>query len=122
MMKRMDKLLDDFDYPHVCIFSTKNQRKVTDNYFYESAEKIYFFFEGIILYSIQFVFIVIILLLSEKSYNLKQKKAFGDDGNLKKSKKLSINKVGKGMLFEICRCFRCFLMLYNASASGVSLQ
>ncbi|KAJ6745813.1 PHYTANOYL-COA DIOXYGENASE DOMAIN-CONTAINING PROTEIN 1 [Salix koriyanagi] len=65
MMKRMDKLLDDFDYTTVSVFSTKNQQRVTDDYFYQSAENISFFFE---------------------------EKAFGDDGSLKKPKQLSINK------------------------------
>ncbi|CAK7352832.1 unnamed protein product [Dovyalis caffra] len=80
MRKRMDKLLDDFDYTTVSVFSTKNQRKVTDDYFYESAEKISFFFE---------------------------EKAFGDDGNLKQPKQLSINKVGHA-LHELDPVFKGF--------------
>ncbi|KAI6689265.1 hypothetical protein NL676_026093 [Syzygium grande] len=69
MMKRMDQLLDDFDCSTASIFSTKNQQQHTDDYFYESAENVSFFFE---------------------------EKAFGDDGNLKQPKQLSINKVGHG--------------------------
>ncbi|XP_011019374.1 PREDICTED: phytanoyl-CoA dioxygenase [Populus euphratica] len=80
MMKRMDKLLDDFDYTNVSVFSTKNQRKVTDDYFYQSAENISFFFE---------------------------EKAFGDDGSLKLPKQLSINKVGHA-LHELDPVFKGF--------------
>ncbi|KAJ8747784.1 hypothetical protein K2173_012663 [Erythroxylum novogranatense] len=67
MIKRMERLVDDFDCSTASIFSTRNQQQATDNYFFESAEKISFFFE---------------------------EKAFADDGNLKQSKELSINKVG----------------------------
>ncbi|KAH7570976.1 hypothetical protein JRO89_XS05G0232500 [Xanthoceras sorbifolium] len=67
MRNRMVQLLEGFDCSTASVFSTKNQQKVTDDYFYESAEKISFFFE---------------------------EKAFGDDGNLKQPKELSINKVG----------------------------
>ncbi|XP_065857468.1 phytanoyl-CoA dioxygenase [Euphorbia lathyris] len=71
MMKRMEKLLDEFDYnSKASIFSTKNQQRVTDNYFFESAENISFFFE---------------------------EKAFGNDGNLQQPKQLSINKVGHAL-------------------------
>ncbi|KAF9680966.1 hypothetical protein SADUNF_Sadunf06G0176500 [Salix dunnii] len=80
MMKRMDKLLDDFDYTTVSVFSTKNQQRVTDDYFYQSAENISFFFE---------------------------EKAFGDDGSLKKPKQLSINKVGHA-LHELDPVFKGF--------------
>lgn len=80
MMKRMDKLLGDFDYTNVSVFSTKNQRKVTDDYFYQSAENISFFFE---------------------------EKAFGDDGSLKQPKQLSINKVGHA-LHELDPVFKGF--------------
>ncbi|KAJ9563993.1 hypothetical protein OSB04_009153 [Centaurea solstitialis] len=68
LRKRMDQLLDGFDSSSsASIFSTKNQQRTSDEYFYESAEKISFFFE---------------------------EKAFDDDGNLKQPKQLSINKVG----------------------------
>ncbi|KAJ7942991.1 phytanoyl-CoA dioxygenase [Quillaja saponaria] len=71
MMKRMEKLLDEFDFSSTAsIFSTKNQQKLTDDYFYESVEKVSFFFE---------------------------EKAFRDDGNLKQPKQLSINKVGHAL-------------------------
>ncbi|KAJ4709748.1 Phytanoyl-CoA dioxygenase [Melia azedarach] len=78
MRKRMDELLDGFDCSTSSVFSTKNQQKVTDDYFYESAEKVSFFFE---------------------------EKAFEDDGNLKQPKELSINKVGHA-LHEIDPVFK----------------
>ncbi|KAF7808737.1 phytanoyl-CoA dioxygenase [Senna tora] len=81
MMKRMEQLLDDFDSSSTAsIFSTKNQQKLTDDYFYESVEKVSFFFE---------------------------EKAFGDDGNLNQPKQLSINKVGHA-LHEIEPAFKKF--------------
>ncbi|CAM8886118.1 unnamed protein product [Rhodiola kirilowii] len=70
MTKRMEQLLDDFDYSTSSIFSTRNQQKETDDYFYESAEKVSYFFE---------------------------EKAFDNDGNLKQPKQLSINKVGHAL-------------------------
>ncbi|XP_044488051.1 phytanoyl-CoA dioxygenase [Mangifera indica] len=79
MRTQMDHLLQSFDLSSSSsVFSTKNQQKVTDDYFYESAEKISFFFE---------------------------EKAFGDDGNLKQPKELSINKVGHA-LHEIDPVFK----------------
>ncbi|KAK3221913.1 hypothetical protein Dsin_008938 [Dipteronia sinensis] len=81
MRNRMDQLLHAFDCSsNVSVFSTKNQRKVTDDYFYESAENISFFFE---------------------------EKAIGDDGNLKQPKELSINKVGHA-LHELDPVFKNF--------------
>ncbi|XP_051148999.1 phytanoyl-CoA dioxygenase [Andrographis paniculata] len=71
MRLRMDQLLDQFDCStRASIFSTTNQQQSTDDYFYESAENISFFFE---------------------------EKAFDDEGNLKQPKKLSINKVGHAL-------------------------
>ncbi|KAL6543814.1 hypothetical protein OROGR_010311 [Orobanche gracilis] len=68
---KMDQLLDRFDCSsRASIFSTKNQKQTTDDYFFESAENISYFFE---------------------------EKAFDDEGNLKQPKQLSINKVGHGI-------------------------
>ncbi|KAL4612578.1 hypothetical protein ACB092_08G209900 [Castanea dentata] len=81
MMKRMEQLLHEFDCSSTTsIFSTKNQQQSTDNYFFESAENVSFFFE---------------------------EKAFGDDGNLRQQKELSINKVGHA-LHEIEPAFKKF--------------
>ncbi|KAK2635399.1 hypothetical protein Ddye_030191 [Dipteronia dyeriana] len=89
MRNRMDQLLQAFDCSsNVSVFSTKNQRKVTDDYFYESAENISFFFE---------------------------EKAFRDDGNLKQPKELSINKVGHALheLDPVFKKFSCSEKLSN---------
>ncbi|KAL6577581.1 hypothetical protein OROMI_009909 [Orobanche minor] len=68
---KMDQLLDRFDCSsRASIFSTKNQKQTTDEYFFESAENISYFFE---------------------------EKAFDDEGNLKQPKQLSINKVGHAL-------------------------
>ncbi|KAL3735095.1 hypothetical protein ACJRO7_024268 [Eucalyptus globulus] len=80
MMRRMEQLVDEFDCSTASIFSTKNQQQHTDDYFYESAENVSFFFE---------------------------EKAFGDDGNLKQPKQLSINKVGHA-LHELDPVFKAF--------------
>ncbi|KAG4908919.1 hypothetical protein AAZX31_20G016100 [Glycine max] len=81
MMKRMEQLVDDFDPSSTAsIFSTKNQQQSTDNYFFDSAERISFFFE---------------------------EKAFGNDGKLKQPKQLSLNKVGHA-LHEIELAFKKF--------------
>jgi phytanoyl-CoA hydroxylase len=45
LKKRMDELLRDFDPTTISIFSTTNQKNTTDDYFYESANNISFFFE-----------------------------------------------------------------------------
>ncbi|KAL0326892.1 UNVERIFIED_CONTAM: Phytanoyl-CoA dioxygenase [Sesamum angustifolium] len=78
---KMEQLLDQFDCSsRASIFSTKNQQHTTDDHFFESAEKISFFFE---------------------------EKAFDHDGNLKQPKELSINKVGHA-LHERDPVFRSF--------------
>ncbi|KAH1243272.1 Phytanoyl-CoA dioxygenase [Glycine max] len=81
MMQRMEQLVDEFDPSSTAsIFSTKNQQKLTDDYFFDSVERISFFFE---------------------------EKAFGDDGKLKQPKQLSLNKVGHA-LHEIEPAFKKF--------------
>ncbi|XP_042392680.1 phytanoyl-CoA dioxygenase-like isoform X1 [Zingiber officinale] len=80
MRDRMEELLNGFDGSYSSIFSTTNQQQHTDAYFFESAEKISFFFE---------------------------EKAFGDDGCLKQPKELSINKVGHA-LHELDPVFKKF--------------
>ncbi|CAL0313585.1 unnamed protein product [Lupinus luteus] len=94
MMKRMQQLLNDFDPSSTAsIFSTKNQQQSTDDYFYESVEKVSYFFE---------------------------EKAFGDDGNLKQPKQLSINKVGHA-LHEIEPAFKKFSFSEKISSLMYSL-
>ncbi|GMH01985.1 hypothetical protein Nepgr_003824 [Nepenthes gracilis] len=80
MRNRMDQLLDEFDCSTSVIFSTKDHSHAKDNYFYDSAENISFFFE---------------------------EKAFDVEGKLKQPKKLSINKVGHA-LHELDPVFRKF--------------
>uniref|UniRef100_A0A0C9QKY0 TSA: Wollemia nobilis Ref_Wollemi_Transcript_29522_1393 transcribed RNA sequence n=1 Tax=Wollemia nobilis TaxID=56998 RepID=A0A0C9QKY0_9CONI len=70
MMERMAELVKGFDPSNSSIFSSKNQQELTANHFYESAEKISFFFE---------------------------ERAFDSDGKLKQPKELSINKVGHAL-------------------------
>lgn len=86
------------------------QQQLTDDYFFESAEKISFFFEGIHKKSIFLVFSVIIIWVSVKfnlsllCFFLLLEKAFGDDGNLKQPKELSLNKVGHGKPLPLILC------------------
>lgn len=90
----MKQLLDEFDASgKASIFSTKNQKKTSDDYFYESAEKISFFFE---------------------------EKAFDDDGDLKQPKQLSINKVGHA-LHELDPEFKRFSNSEKLSSLMLSL-
>lgn len=71
MRNRMEQLLDDFDCsPSTSVFSTKNQLRTSNDHFFDSAEKVSFFFE---------------------------ERAFDDDGNLKQPKQFSINKVGHAL-------------------------
>nr|KJB15429.1 hypothetical protein B456_002G178300 [Gossypium raimondii] len=94
MRKRMDGMLQAFDPTTTAsIFSTKNQVQLTSEYFYESAEKISFFFE---------------------------EKAFDDNGNLKQPKELSINKVGHA-LHEIDPVFKEFSCSEKVSSLLFSL-
>ncbi|KAI9082159.1 hypothetical protein K1719_035899 [Acacia pycnantha] len=91
MMKRMEQILDEFDCSSTAsIFSTKNQQKRTDDYFYESVEKVSCFSR-----------------VSNRLLLNLSKKAFGDDGKLKQPKQLSINKVGHA-LHELEPAFKKF--------------
>lgn len=92
MRDRMEELLRDFDASKSSIFSTKNQQ-TTDDYFFESAEKVSFFFE---------------------------EKAFGADGSLKQAKELSINKVGHA-LHEIDPVFKKFSFSEKISSMFLSM-
>ncbi|KAF3775310.1 Phytanoyl-CoA dioxygenase [Nymphaea thermarum] len=96
MMGRMNYLLDNFDCSSTSIFSTRNQKQSTDDYFYESADKVSFFFEGVHGSAVANLMI-----------GYKLKKAFDDKGILKQPKHLSINKVGHA-LHEIDPVFRKF--------------
>jgi phytanoyl-CoA hydroxylase len=70
-MARAKVLLDGFDPgPAVSIFTTKEQKRTTDDYFLESGDKIRFFFE---------------------------EEAFRADGSLKQAVDLSINKIGHAL-------------------------
>ncbi|KAG6601643.1 Phytanoyl-CoA dioxygenase, partial [Cucurbita argyrosperma subsp. sororia] len=92
MRKRMEQLLDEFDCSTSSVFSTVNQQ-LTDDYFFESAENISFFFE---------------------------EKAFQEDGDLKQAKELSINKVGHA-LHEIDPVFKSFSSSKKVSGLLLSL-
>ncbi|HKO60199.1 MAG TPA: phytanoyl-CoA dioxygenase family protein [Pyrinomonadaceae bacterium] len=68
---RATKLVQEFEPKEVAsIFSTREQSRLTDDYFLESGDKIRFFFE---------------------------EDAFGPDGKLKQSKEHSINKIGHAL-------------------------
>jgi phytanoyl-CoA hydroxylase len=71
LRERAGEMVRDFDPAGVAsIFSTKEQNRLTDEYFLESGDKIRFFFE---------------------------EDAFLPDGNLKQEKERSINKIGHAL-------------------------
>nr|VDD30557.1 unnamed protein product [Brassica oleracea] len=93
LRKRMDELLTQFDPSESSsVFSTTNQQHTKDHYFFDSAAKISFFFE---------------------------EKAFGDDGELKQPKELSINKVGHA-LHELDPLYKEFT--YSSKVSSLVLS
>lgn len=69
------------------------QQQLTDNYFFESAERVSFFFEGIEIFILFYCKLGFLLSFINLFY---VEKAFGDDGNLKQPKQVSLNKVGHG--------------------------
>lgn len=93
MRGRIAELVDGFDGANTTVFSTKDHRQVKDDYYFNSAENISFFFE---------------------------EKAFGDDGCLKQPKELSINKVGHA-LHELDPVFKKFSFSENVSSLFSSL-
>ncbi|CAL9095646.1 unnamed protein product [Musa textilis] len=125
MRDRMAELLDGFDDSFSSIFSTKNQQQHTDDYFFESAEKISFFFEGLCVMN----FSVLVLFDRKNRFFLVRKtflmvlaeNAFGEDGHLKQPKELSINKVGHA-LHEIDPVFKEFSFSDKISGMLCSLD
>ncbi|KAH9316545.1 hypothetical protein KI387_025172, partial [Taxus chinensis] len=92
MTQRMGELLEAFDPSDSSVFSSTNQQELTANHFYESAEKISFFFE---------------------------ERAYDNDGKLKQPKELSINKVGHALheLDPVFSKFCCSGKVANVLAS-----
>jgi phytanoyl-CoA hydroxylase len=71
LKQRADELVSEFDPDEIIsIFSTREQTRTSDDYFLSSGDKIRFFFE---------------------------ENAFDENGNLKQSKELSINKIGHAL-------------------------
>jgi phytanoyl-CoA hydroxylase len=71
LRQRTHELIDDFDPDSVrTVFSTTKQTQLNDDYFYESGDKIRFFFED---------------------------GAFGENGKLRQNKHDSLNKMGHAM-------------------------
>ncbi len=70
LRQRAEQFVRDFDPSVVSVFSTDEQKHISDDYFLSSGDKIRFFFEA---------------------------DAFTETGTLKQSKELSINKVGHAL-------------------------
>lgn len=87
---RIEIIIDGFDLNELKIFTTENQTKHMDRYFLESGDKIRCFFE---------------------------EEAFGENGNLKTSKQLAINKIGHALhdLDEVFEQFSYKRTLYEIS-------
>jgi phytanoyl-CoA hydroxylase len=70
LRKRADEMVSEFDPSVVSVFSTDEQKHISDDYFLNSGDKIRFFFEA---------------------------NAFTKSGSLKQPKELSINKIGHAL-------------------------
>lgn len=70
LRRRAEELVSEFDPSVVSVFSTDEQKHISDDYFLNSGDKIRFFFEA---------------------------DAFTSAGELKQSKELSINKIGHAL-------------------------
>ncbi|MEW5318216.1 MAG: hypothetical protein WDW38_009456 [Sanguina aurantia] len=80
LRSRIAELVDAFDPKSISVFSTTNQKKTSDQYFLDSTSSVGFFFE---------------------------ERAFAEDGSLKQSKELSLNKIGHA-LHDVDPVFRAF--------------
>jgi phytanoyl-CoA hydroxylase len=94
LMRRAEELVRNFD-PRGCasIFSTREQTRVSDDYFLDSGDKIHFFFE---------------------------EDAFAPDGGLRYDKERSINKIGHA-LHDLDPVFDAFSRMPGLAATCADL-